>query len=139
MRRRVLAAATAYLGAHYQNGAGMGPRAFDCSGLIERAVTDAFPDTPLGALCPGEHFTTARGMWNLLAEVDQPQPGDLAIYTSPHTSGDDEYHVMFVDGDGVVGACPTLNAVGSARTHDYALGRWRLKGYRRLPLEKLRP
>lgn len=133
MRRAIVKAAEAYVGLPYRNGAGMGPTELDCSGLVERAVMDAFPDSPIGLLCPFTTFTTARGMWELLEATTGPDTADIAVYVSP----DDDYHVMLVD-DGVLGACPDLGCVGRHEMHDYAPDRWRLKGFRRLPVGKLR-
>lgn len=83
---RLEAVARAYLGRPYRWGA-RGPDAFDCSGFVGRVYEE------LGVALP----RTTRELWNALAPVAEPQPGDLVFFSF---SGNGVDHVGIYLGDG---------------------------------------
>jgi cell wall-associated NlpC family hydrolase len=71
--------------------------------------------------------TTARLMFMHLAEVTEPQPGDLAFYA--RSASTDVAHVMMVtDKGGVIGACDEAGQVNEYPRVAYTT-RWTVCGY----------
>jgi len=113
----LVAAARELLGTPYEDGqtvhwAGGPPSTIDCSGAM--------------------NTTTARLMFMYLAEVTEPQPGDLAFYAS--SARTDVEHVMMVtDKGGVIGAGHEAGQVTEYPRVEYT-PHWIFRGYRAFPL-----
>ena len=135
-RINLVATARELVGTPYENGqtvrhADRLPVSIDCSGAMSWVSFKLFNSDARLTACK-TNTTTARLMFMYLAEVTEPQPGDLAFYAS--SASTDVAHVMMVtDKSGVIGACDEAGQVNEYPRVEYT-SRWIFRGYRAFPL-----
>jgi peptidoglycan hydrolase-like protein with peptidoglycan-binding domain len=110
---------------------GVGPKSYDCSGLVLAAYRSAGITMPRVA---ADQYGTGVSV-----PLDQVQQGDLLFYASDVTKPDTIYHVVVYNGAGTIVDAPYTGAFVGTRalwTQDLLPVAWRPSGALSLPLKQ---
>lgn len=110
---------------------GIGPKSYDCSGLVLAAYRAAGITMPRVA---ADQYGTGVSV-----PLDQVQQGDLLFYASDVTQPDTIYHVVVYNGAGTIVDAPYTGAYVGTRqmwTQDLLPVAWRPSGSLTLPLKQ---